>query len=76
MNWWRRNEREEDLERELRGHLELEARERQEEGLSPDEAHLAARRLFGNTALVKEDVREMWGWMWLERLWHLGARQE
>jgi predicted permease len=66
---WRRNEREEDLERELRDHLEIEARERQEEGLSSEEAHFAARRLFGNTTLVKEEVREIWGWMWLDRLW-------
>jgi hypothetical protein len=69
MTWWRRKEREEDLERELRDHLEIEARERQKEGFSSEEAHLAARRLFGNTTLVKEEVREMWGWMWLERLW-------
>ena len=58
---WRRKQREQDLERELRSDLELEAQEQQESGLSPDEARYAARRAFGNTTLVKEEVREMWG---------------
>jgi hypothetical protein len=69
MSWWRRKEREEDLQRELHDHLEIEASEQQEEGLSSEEARSAARRLFGNTTLVAEEVREMWGMMWLGRLW-------
>jgi hypothetical protein len=62
MNWWRRREREEDLERELRSDLDLEAAEQQESGLSPEEARIAARRAFGNVTLMKEEVRHMWGW--------------
>src|SRR3954462_5294606 len=69
MTWRRRRRRKDDLDRELRDHLEFEAQERQQEGLSPEEAHFAARRLFGNATVVKEEVREMWGWMWLDRLW-------
>lgn len=69
MNWWRRKQREEDLERELRDHLESEARDLETDGLSSEEAQLAARRSFGNSTLVTEEVREMWGWMWMERLW-------
>src|SRR5579864_6902618 len=67
--WWRRKEREQDLERELRSHLELEAEEQRESGLSQGEARHAAKRRFGNTGLVKEGVREMWGWTSLEQLW-------
>jgi hypothetical protein len=52
---WRRK-RAQDLDRELRDHLELEAAE-------------VDRRGLGNIALVKEDVRDAWGWMWLDRLW-------
>ncbi len=63
-----RREREADFERELRSHLDLEAEEQFDAGLPPEEARYAARRLFGNTALVKEEVREMWGWTWLEWL--------
>ena len=62
MPWRRRKDREQDLERELRSDLELEAEEQQERGLSAEEARLTAHRALGNTTLVKEDVREMWGW--------------
>src|SRR2546422_7855339 len=55
-----------DLDREVRSHLELEAEEQQQAGLPPDEARCAAQRAFGNTALVKEEVRVMWGWRALE----------
>src|SRR6476646_4445536 len=64
---WRRN-RAEDLERELRDHLELEAQEQREAGLSPDDARYAARRAFGNTTLIKEDVRAVWNWTLLEQI--------
>jgi predicted permease len=59
MDWWRRNKREEELDREIRAHLLAEA----EEQLSTD----AALRAFGNPTLIKEMVREMWGWASLER---------
>ncbi|MGO9257328.1 MAG: ABC transporter permease [Bryobacteraceae bacterium] len=65
---WRPKRRERDLERELRSHLDLEAEERRQEGLSPQEARYAAQRAFGNTALVKEDVRAMWTWAWFDSL--------
>lgn len=78
MRWWRRKDREQDLEREIRSDLDLETEEQQENGLSPEEARYAARRAFGNAALVKEEVREMWGWTYLETLWQdlrFGGRQ-
>jgi hypothetical protein len=64
----RRRAREDDLDRELRSHLDLEAEERRESGLPAVEARYAARRALGNVALVKEEVRQMWTWTWLERL--------
>ena len=63
-----REGREEDLERELRAHLELESEEQRANGLSAEQAHYAARRALGNATLVKEEVREMWGWLFLDRL--------
>ncbi|MGA3044492.1 MAG: permease prefix domain 1-containing protein, partial [Bryobacteraceae bacterium] len=69
MLWWRRRRRDEDLERELRAHLELEAGERQERGLSAEDARYAARRALGNTALVKEDTRAAWSGVSLEGIW-------
>ena len=64
----RRKQRELDLERELRDHLELEARELRESGLNPEDAHYAALRSFGNTTLAKEATRDMWGWTVWERI--------
>jgi hypothetical protein len=68
MRWWRRKEREQDLERELQSDLELEAMEQQESGLSAEEARYAAQRALGNATLLKEDAREAWGWLFLDRL--------
>ena len=65
--WRRREERDEDLRRELEAHLEAEAVEQRESGVTSEEAGYAARRAFGNVALVSEDVREAWGWMWMHR---------
>jgi predicted permease len=62
MRWWRRKQREQDLDREIRSDLELEAEEQQENGRSLEEAQWAARRAFGNVTWVKEEVRFMWGW--------------
>jgi len=67
-SWWRKD-REQDLEREIRSDLELEAEEQQENGLSPEPARYAARRAFGSTTLVQEEVRTVWGWTYLERFW-------
>ena len=77
MRWWRCKKREQDLERELRAHLDLEAAEQGENGLSAEDAGYAARRAFGNTTLVKEEVREKWNLSGLERLvqdLHYGSR--
>ena len=59
--------RDDDLDREIRAHLELEAEELREAGLSPDEARYAARRALGNTTLIKEATREVWGFGSWER---------
>jgi predicted permease len=68
MRWWRRSRnREEDLDRELRTHLELEAEEQQENGASISEAPWAARRALGNWTRTKEATREMWKYASVER---------
>ena len=65
--WWRKK-RDEDLEREIRSDLALEEEEQRMAGVKSEEAPYAARRAFGNVALIKEVTREMWGWSSLERL--------
>ena len=69
MHWWQKKQRNSDLERELQSDLELEEEEQRERGLSPKEAQSAAKRAFGNIALIKEQTREAWGWTRFERLW-------
>jgi putative ABC transport system permease protein len=54
-----------DLEEEIRTHLELEADRLRERGLSDSEARAAARRKFGSPAMVVEDSRRFWGF----RVW-------
>jgi putative ABC transport system permease protein len=63
MFWRKRREREADLARELRSHLEAEADEQREDGVSSEEAAHRAHRSFGNVTVVKEDVRRTWTWV-------------
>jgi putative ABC transport system permease protein len=62
-----RNRRDEDLQREIRQHLELEAEERVAEGASPEEARRAATRVFGSVTRAREDVRAVWIPMWMQQ---------
>jgi putative ABC transport system permease protein len=62
-----RHRREDDLEREIHTHLDLEAEEQHESGVPHEEAPYAARRALGNIMLIREATREMWGWTSLER---------
>lgn len=57
-----RKERDDELARELRAHMDLEADELREQGLSPEEARLAARRAFGSPALAMDQTRDVWAW--------------
>ena len=69
MRWWRMRKRDSDLDREIQSDLELEEEEQRERGVSPEEAGYAAKRAFGNAALIKDQTREVWGWMPAEHLW-------
>src|SRR5262249_26561918 len=69
MRWgfWRRK-RETDLDEEIACDLALDTEERIRSGATRQEAERASRRDFGNELLLKEDIREVWGWMSLQRL--------
>ncbi|HXX23720.1 MAG TPA: ABC transporter permease [Terriglobia bacterium] len=79
MNWFRevvrrlwtlihRNQFDSDLQEEMRLHRELREKQEAERGLSPEEAHYAVQRRFGNDLVLREESRDMWGWNWLESL--------
>jgi predicted permease len=64
----RRNRALDELEQDIREHIDREARENIARGMSPEEARYAAMRKFGNVARVQEEAREVWGVVWLEQL--------
>jgi predicted permease len=66
--WFRRQQREEELDAEIRSHLDEAIRDRLARGEPFGEARANALREFGNVGLIKEVTREMWGWASLERL--------
>ncbi|HEY6346719.1 MAG TPA: ADOP family duplicated permease [Bryobacteraceae bacterium] len=58
----------EDLDNDIREHIEAETLENIERGMSPKEARYAALRKFGNRTRVKEETREVWTILWLDVL--------
>ena len=78
MRWWQIGKRRADLDRELESDLELEEEEQRERGLSEEDARYAALRVFGNTTVIREQTRNVWGWTYIECLWqdiHFALRQ-
>ncbi len=61
---WRRKR--EELDEEIESHLQMAIRERIERGESPEDAATNARRELGNADLIREVVRDVWGWRRLE----------
>src|SRR5579864_4486769 len=73
MNWWerllRRNKMEEQLEKEMRFHLEEHANELVAGGASFAEAQRRARMALGGPEQVKEECRYARGTRWVEDFW-------
>ena len=72
MNFWRRWSRkkwEQQLDDELRFHIERQTAENITAGLAPDEARRQAVLQLGAAEGVKEDCREQRRGFWLETLW-------
>jgi hypothetical protein len=56
------------LDEDIREHLDRETQDNIDRGMSPEDAHYAALRRFGNVARVKEQTHEVWSIAWLEQL--------
>jgi putative ABC transport system permease protein len=73
MSWWyrlwHRDKLEEQLEKEMRFHLEQHANELVNRGYDPEEARRQARLALGGPEQVKEECRDARGTRWLEDLW-------
>lgn len=65
---FRRRQTENDLDEELRYHLDQAVEENIRAGMTREEAGFAARRLLGTVAVVKEECRDAWGIGFLETL--------
>src|SRR6266568_713275 len=63
---FRRGQFEADLDEELRFHLEMKAEAFRGEGSGAGEARFAAMKRLGNSGVLKERSRDMWGWGWCE----------
>jgi predicted permease len=59
----------EDLDGDIRDHIDRETEDNIARGMTAEEARYAAVRKFGNVTRVKEDVRDVWSVVWLEQLW-------
>jgi putative ABC transport system permease protein len=57
-------DKDDDLRREIRAHLELEAEERMADGASAEEARYAAHRAFGNVTRIREEAAAAWASPW------------
>jgi predicted permease len=58
----------EELDQDIRDHIERETQDNIERGMAPEEARYAAVRKFGNVTRVKEETHEVWSFVWLEQL--------
>ena len=50
------------LDKELQFHLEQQIVENIASGMNPQEAEHAAKRLFGNPAVLRDQITEKWSW--------------
>jgi predicted permease len=64
----RRSRMLDDLDQDIRDHIEIDTRDNIARGMPPDEARYAALRKFGNVTRVQEETREVWSFVWLEQL--------
>jgi hypothetical protein len=65
--FWRKR-KPSDFAAEIQAHLELEAEQLKEQGLSEEEARMAARRAFGNVTRAEERFYESGRWLWWDHL--------
>src|SRR5271154_6699551 len=64
----RRDRMMDDLDADIRNHIELETQDNIERGMTPAEARTTAYRKFGNVTRVKENARNVWSFVWFEQL--------
>jgi hypothetical protein len=66
---FKRRRKQQDFKAEIEAHVRLEADRLKEEGLSEDEARMAALRAFGNVTRAQETFCESGHWLVWDHLW-------
>ena len=65
---FKRHALESDMQAEMRDHLDRATERLAARGMSRDDARLAARREFGNVAVLEEEARDARGMRWIDDL--------
>ncbi|HEV2488227.1 MAG TPA: ABC transporter permease [Candidatus Acidoferrales bacterium] len=55
-----------EMDEEIRLHLDMRGKEHASNGVSAEEAYMTARKNFGNALALREVSHDSWGWAWLE----------
>jgi predicted permease len=69
MKWFRRPPAGNEIDEELRFHLEEKQRGLIADGLTPTQARREARKSFGSQAAVREHARDAWVIRWVDDVW-------
>lgn len=75
--WVQRRHRTDELDEEIRLHLDLRVQRNLERGMTPADARTTAVRQFGDPTRVREAAAEVWISLWLDDVWQdlkFGAR--
>lgn len=67
MHWFKR--RDDRLRAEMEEHIDFETQQNIDAGMSPEESRRRALEKFGNVTLAREESRDVWGLLWLDRFW-------
>jgi predicted permease len=65
---WKRRSMEQDLDRELRHHIDTRVEHLRSRGVGEADARRQAALEFGGVSQIKEETRETWIWRWLDNL--------
>ena len=68
MTWRTRRDSLNQLDQDIRDHIDRETEDNIARGMAPDAAYAAARRAFGNVTRTKEATRAVWIPLWIEHV--------
>jgi putative ABC transport system permease protein len=68
MIWRTRRDSLNQLDQDIRDHMDRETEDNIARGMAPDAAYAAARRAFGNVTRAKEATRAVWVPIWIDQL--------